>query len=226
MNRCVYDGDSIRNQRKSNMDSLLLKEREIAGEPVYMAIVCDGVGSMADGAFAASAAVRRISEWFDGLGDTLRIGLRLRDVVLEIDREITAIAGSRGLQTASTLSALLLAGGRFYIVHAGDSRIYGYRDGELLRLTQDDTSEDGKLTAYIGRGRLDQLFYNEGIVEHKLFLLCSDGLYKRMDEMYLQAELERAEGKNLHKCIERLVQYVIDRGEKDNISLALVKCES
>lgn len=208
------------------MDSLLLKERPIMNETVYLAMVCDGVGSMADGAFAASEAVRRISAWFDSLSDTFRIGLRLRDMVLEVNQKITDMAREQGLRTASTLSALLLVGDRFYIVHAGDSRIYGYRDGEITRLTQDDTSEDGKLTACIGRGRLDRLFYNEGIVQEKLFLLCSDGLYKRMDEAYLLAELEQADGRKLQKTIERLARYVVDRGERDNISLALVKCES
>ena len=56
---CLYDGISLQNQRPVNMDSLLMKERAIDGRSVCMAVVCDGVGSMTDGAFAASSAVRQ-----------------------------------------------------------------------------------------------------------------------------------------------------------------------
>ena len=63
----LYDGMSLQNKRKSNMDSLLLKERRIDGQNVYLAVVCDGVGSLENGGFAAATAVRLLSDWFDSV---------------------------------------------------------------------------------------------------------------------------------------------------------------
>lgn len=55
---CVYDGISLTNGRAVNMDSLLLKSRTVAGTEVCLAAVCDGVGSLADGALSAQWASR------------------------------------------------------------------------------------------------------------------------------------------------------------------------
>lgn len=224
MESYYYDGSSIQNRRATNMDSVLIKERRIDGRSVCLAVVCDGVGSLADGAYAASSAVQLLSEWMDQLRDTQRLGLRLRDRVLEINRSIVRSARDSGVQTASTLSALLLLDGRYYVVHAGDSRIYLWQDGALRQLTMDQTAS-GRLTACIGRQETVPLLYNEGAEDGARFLLCSDGLYRRMDADFLQRELARLSRKNLRKTMERLMRFALERGETDNVSLALVICE-
>lgn len=216
-----YDGVSIQNRRKSNMDSLLLKERSVCGSALCIAVVCDGIGSLEDGAFASSAAVRMLNEWFSGIGGLGRLGLQMRDAVLEINSRIAVEAKKRGLRTGTTLSALLLAEGRYYVVHTGDSRIYLCRDGSLRQLTEDQ-SLGGRLTACLGRGERAELYYNEGGFREGSFLLCSDGLYKRMEPAVLQGELEGIGPQNARSAIERLIGYVQDRGESDNISLAVV----
>ena len=58
----VYDGICLQNGREANMDSLLLTEKRISGVPSLLAVVCDGVGSMADGAFASVETVRMLNE--------------------------------------------------------------------------------------------------------------------------------------------------------------------
>lgn len=216
-----YDGISLQNQRKVNMDSLLLKRRTLDGQELYLAAVCDGVGSLEQGALAASLATKMLSVWFDDLMDTNRLGLRLRDHVLDIHKRVGESARTYQVHTASTLSALLLDRVHYYIVHVGDSRIYCARAGRIEQLTQDQVS-CGSLTSYIGHEKPPSIFYNEGILLGELFLLCTDGLYKRMEDMVLQAELMKVEKKHLRKTIEHLVGYAIDKGERDNISLAII----
>ena len=53
-------------------------------------------------------------------------------------------------------------------------------------------------------------------------MLCSDGLYKRMEPEVLLKGLDTATGRNLKKTMQELARYVIERGEQDNISIALV----
>ena len=207
------------------MDSLLLTERLLEGQKACLAVVCDGVGSMRDGDYASSTAVKMMRAWFKDIEDAGRLGLQLRNRVLEISRSVVDVAQREGLRTASTLSALLICGGKYYIANVGDSRVYCL-DGEgLFQLTRDQ-SANGKLTSWIGRPDHTDVFYEEGICPGKRFLVCSDGLYKRTALQDLQKALARAGRKNLGRISAQLVQHAIDQGETDNISVAIVLCES
>jgi len=206
------------------MDSLLLRKRSVVGRDILLAVVCDGVGSMEHGSYASAYAAKALNQWFDQAEDVQRLGLRLRDRVLEINQEIIAEAEANGLRTASTLSALLLTGPKYYIVHTGDSRVYCWADHKLVQLTTDQ-SQGGQLTACLGHRGYTDLTYNEGLCTGQGFLICSDGLYKRMDLEHLRQKLGDLKKKNIRKVLAHLVSYVEERGETDNISLALVLCD-
>lgn len=224
LGKFYYDGMSLRNHRSSNMDSVLLKERTFDRETVYLAVICDGVGSLDDGAFAAAMAVEKLNEWFDAIEDTERIGMKLLDRVREISVSISILAKSKNLQTASTLSALLLTGAYYYIVHTGDSRIYCLKSDQLIQLTTDQVSE-GRLTSCLGREGKLHLQYGEGANDARGYLLCSDGLHKKMEEQFLYNTLRDTRSIGIKRTMEKMVNFVVDRGEKDNISLAIMMCE-
>ena len=189
-----------------------------------LAVVCDGVGSLADGAFASGTAVRMLNDWFDQVTHTDRIGLRLRDAILAINTQIVTLAEEGGFQTASTLSALLLLDGTYHIVHIGDSRIYMY-EKSLSILTKDDVSENGKLSACIGRSYRILLQYGEGHAERSSFLVCSDGLYKRATDDFIAQKMQVSNNRMVKAAAKALVHHAIEQGERDNISLALIKTE-
>jgi serine/threonine protein phosphatase PrpC len=207
------------------MDSLLLKQRFINKTNTMLSVVCDGVGSMKDGAFASGTVIRMLNEWYNGVDNIDRLGIKLRDVVLEINKFITSEAARLNMETASTMSALLLVNNDFYIIHIGDSRVYYYTDNELTKLTHDDISESGKLTACIGQSANIFLQYTEGKSDGRMFLLCSDGFYKRLDIQFLMINLHVMNKKSPKHLIETLVKRVIESGEQDNITLALIKTE-
>jgi len=205
------------------MDSLLLAERRIGEESSLLAVVCDGVGSMADGAYASRESVRLLNEWFLGITSTERAGLCLRSEVFSINAMIAATATEKGMKTATTLSALLLVDRQYYIVHAGDSRIYAVGNAGLLPLTVDDVSESGKLTSAIGRRENPDLQYTEGLAQSDVFMLCSDGLYKRIGDDFSFKNIDASNRRTLRKSLQKLSNIAIERGERDNISIAIVK---
>lgn len=221
--RIYYDGISIQNGRPINMDSLMVKVRAVEGDRICLAVICDGVGSLKSGTFASKAAVRYLDDWFGRLHDLQRIGPKMREAVLEINETITLQSKHRGIRSATTLSALLLAAGRYYVVHAGDSRIYSYGADGLCLMTRDDVAPNGKLNKWIGNCQHLSPFYSEGFTEKRVFLLCSDGLYKRMSQTYLIRQLEQVRRGKMRTIVENLTQYVVDHGESDNISVALIK---
>ena len=132
MDSVYYDGISVTNKRKTNMDGVLLKRRRTGSEMVYIAVICDGVGSMADGEFISAEAILLTGAWLDGLSDIRRIELKMQALIKEINGVVFASGKKKGLKTASTYSALLLCGSRYYIVHVGDSRVYRQMHGEAM----------------------------------------------------------------------------------------------
>ncbi|MCL2425330.1 MAG: serine/threonine-protein phosphatase [Oscillospiraceae bacterium] len=220
----LYDGICLKNGRATNMDSILLSKRQILDKNAMLAVVCDGVGSMSDGAYASVESVRLLNKWFSNLSDVGRPGLRLRDEVLSINARIAEYANERSLQTATTLSALLLIEGQLYIVHAGDSRIYSIGTNGLQLLTVDAVTTSGQLTTYIGRYADMELYYMEQTVMSNAFLLCSDGLYKRVhvEECLQNNNIDVSNSKTINMTLNSLAELAIERGERDNISIAIV----
>jgi len=225
-NSFTYAGLSLKNQRKTNMDALLLAERIIDDRNALLISVCDGVGSLADGGTASAYAVRLLNEWFHSLTTVEHIGLRLRDAVSCSNRKIIDYAREHSIDTASTLSALLMLGESYYIVNIGDSRIYSMQEEAIKLLTCDDVDSDGALTAAIGFSEDPIFFYSEGQIDEKLFIICSDGFYRRINfeqEEFLLNSVNYKTKKDMKKSIRRIIKQVINFGEKDNISVAFAR---
>lgn len=222
----TFNGISLKNGRNINMDSLLLTSRHINDKDALLTVVCDGVGGLADGAYASGMAVRKLNSWFSEITNTDCMGLRMRDVILDINNNIVSQSKLKNISTGSTLSALLIIGDNYYIAHIGDSRIYCYENGVLSLLTNDNVSITGKLTGCIGRTNNIVLQYFEGKANNKIFLLCTDGLYKRMNMDYMLKKIKKLNKRILRELVKSLANYVIEAGEQDNISLALVKIEN
>ena len=222
----AFNGVSLQNNRQINMDSLLLKSGRIGNKDAMLAVVCDGVGSLADGSYASGTAVRMLNDWFNGETLTERAGIKIRDTILDINAHLIKEAINNNLDTASTLSALFFVDGYYYIAHIGDSRIYCYSDGLLTILTNDDVSEIGELTAYLGKYNDIFLQCYEGTAPGKIFLVCSDGLYKRMDAGLLTEKMLDWDKRPQDDPVNSLAHYVIGRGEQDNITLALIKASN
>ena len=219
---CVYDGISLTNGRAVNMDSLLLKSRTVAGTEVCLAAVCDGVGSLADGALSAQWAVQMLYNWLENLEDAEELGARLRDYVQTMNLAIRTKAQKQQAETACTLSCLLLWRQWYCLAHVGDSRIYLWEQGALRQLTQDQARR-GRLTQAMGhREHVTVFFQQEEQRGEQRFLLCSDGLYKRMEPETLGACMARLNRRSLQKALRQLTEHVISQGERDNISAALL----
>lgn len=219
---CFYKGLSLKNKRAVNMDSLLLKERVIQGRKLYLAVVCDGVGSLEEGAYAAGAAVRMLNNWFENLEDTNGLDLRLQDYISNINLAVFTASKRMHIKTACTLSCLLLTENRYYVAYVGDSRIYLFQNAVAQQLTKDQVRE-GRLSNAIGYKEGLTVCYTEGnVTEGQRFLLCSDGLYKRMSPKFLNTSVQRANRWNMKRILHLLAKHVIERGEQDNISVALL----
>lgn len=219
----IYAGFSDINLRSTNMDSLLIAEHTIEGIPVLLAVVCDGVGSTADGAYASAFATKAFEKWLYAQTCRAELARALREKTLAINQAILTQMKQKQLVTASTLVALLLTEDRFFAVQAGDSRIYMIEDDRVCQLMRDDTSEDGRLRQYLGYPGELQLQCMEGRLESRAFLMCTDGFYKKMSREQLVHCRKTKRQSELEALLARMRNTIKHCGEKDNISAVIIK---
>ena len=142
----------------------------------------------------------------------------------------------RGMGT--TLTALLIHGGRANLVHAGDSRCYMFRDGRLKQLTDDHSwiaeqlrsgtiseaeARSSKfrhvITKSIGFEReIDADMKSVPVSAGDCFLLCSDGMSNYIEH----GELERIVAMTWYRRLpETLIDLANQRGGDDNITVVV-----
>jgi len=120
--------------------------------PLQVAIVADGIGGNVAGETASRAAVDTIKDFFRSR-EYMAVPERLVEAITTANRQIyeRALAEPALLGMGTTIVAAAIAENRLYVAHAGDSRAYLLRNGQLHRLTLDHTwaqeaIEAGRLT--------------------------------------------------------------------------------
>jgi serine/threonine protein phosphatase PrpC len=108
---------------------------------VLLMVICDGMGGHADGEVAAEIAVQEITRRFqqDARHRLQRPFEFLVSAIQQAHRAIVSYAVEKNMLECprTTCVACVIQGGRAYWAHAGDSRIYVLRRGELLARSQD-----------------------------------------------------------------------------------------
>lgn len=187
--------------------------------------VADGMGGHADGAYASQAVVQALRR----LGSKCSGRRLVRGVAAELQHvndQLLARANQLGPTqvVGSTVIVLILEGEHFHCFWAGDSRLYLWRAGGLQRMTRDHALDDGQerrgLTRAVGAAAVLELDYIQGhLYEQDLFLLCSDGLNKKIDDNLLAAMLDEYPPEAAGAT---LLEAALARGGADNISCITV----
>lgn len=220
-------------------------------------VVADGMGGRNAGHVAAQMAVDEIAAFFrrhyenprqpwpysvepqQSLGaNLLRVGMKVAN------QRIRHVAASdRALaRMACTAIAMAVGDAQVSIAHAGDTRAYRLRGGELRRLTTDhsvlaemlavrpDMSDEelashshrNVVTRALGsKADLSPSVYSGQIQPGDLFLLCSDGLWSPVGDEALRGMLSDA--RELDLACERLIAAANRSGGPDNITALLVR---
>jgi PPM family protein phosphatase len=229
------------------------RETQFSEEEGYLMVVADGMGGAAAGERASALAIGSIEgfvlntlKWFLHLtgDDEHQLVTELRQSLESADRTVIERARSNrafyGMGTTLTMAFSVATD--LFIVHAGDSRAYLFRDGELEQLTSDHTvvqvlvdagvisPEDAKhhnrrhvVTNVIGGP-------DEGVSAeiHKLNLLdgdtvlyCTDGLTEPVDDVAI-AEILHHHPDPDDACTQ-LVELALSRGAPDNVTAVVVR---
>ncbi len=221
----------------------------------YLFVVADGMGGHQAGEQASALALQTIEDfmlntfkWFFHLrGSESQTVLTefqsaLRQADLRVFEEAVRRPELYGMGT--TLTMAYAVGRDLFVAHAGDSRCYLLRGGELTQLTHDHTLAEemvsrGHLTPEQAAGsRLSHVITNAiGGTEagvraelHKIrletgdrVLLCSDGLSGELaDERLMTVLSEEADSQ---RACERLLAEALEHGGRDNVTAIVARFE-
>lgn len=236
--------------KKHNEDSYVLKAALNDNEQILFALVADGMGGLANGDVASLTMKRAFEDWFlTELPLLLQKTGHFEEGLAQQWQNII-IAGNDALNngadmSGTTLTAILLYGGKFYTANIGDSRIYRLNRGKLYQLTIDHSwaqeallmgydpdqiekdPRKNSLTRCIGAGLTDDpdTDYTSGAFDFgDAFLLCSDGLRHLVSANEIREVLE-SDAMTTDEKADLLIDMAKERHERDNITAVVITCE-
>jgi protein phosphatase len=186
--------------------------------------VADGVGGLEKGEVASERVLTALRDILSKIPDDLSVE-ELREV---FDTYTAETHNALPQDMGSTLAGLFFYQSKLFRYHAGDSRIYRMRRGELDRLTVDHSLREAGgqkdapsniITNAIGGGSSAFIEFAEvdfPFRDNDIYLLSSDGMH----DLLSQEEIRAALGKS--KAAEKLTGLAKKRGGKDNISVITI----
>lgn len=183
--------------------------------------VADGVGGHAQGREAAEYAVRNLLNDYFATPDTWSVAKSFDTVLAAANRWLLATARKNREYAgmATTLTALVLRGSRYYVGHVGDSRAYLWRAGALTQLTEDHTWPHPELSNVLRRALgLDEHL----VVDHTdgelavgdRFVLLTDGVWGTLGDAGINELLVRHA--TAEAAANALALEAVRRGANDN----------
>lgn len=253
MNFIVCANTDIGAARTNNQDSILVKVMNTAQGRMVLAVLCDGMGGLQKGEVASAAVVHAFDQWAVTelpilCGRELTVSLicgSWEGIIYQLDESIKEYGKKQGVILGTTAVVLLVTEQKFYILNVGDSRIYELKD-KIKQLTVDQTYVNrevalGNMTEQqavkdprrnillqcIGASeKVYPAIFSGDTKRNAVYMLCSDGFYHEVtaDEIYgkLQPFVVTDFDKLQQNSLE-MIDINKKRGEKDNISIALIR---
>lgn len=216
-----------------------------------MAAVCDGMGGLDMGEVASSEVIRELEAWFSlnarnlisrfNPEEAARQWCRMLD---RLNTDIRRFSQKREMESGTTFTGILMVNESFMAVHVGDSRIY-HIGSEAALLTTDHTFVErevrsGRMTRQeamsdmrrnlllqcIGASRRIEPQILTGRAKAGTYLLCTDGFRHEISPREMEESFGGGRIKDrsaMKKEARRMVDEAMGRGEKDNISVILIK---
>jgi len=213
----------------------------------FLLLVADGVGGLAGAREGSARVVATVAQHLlhaTELCSQMAVANEdeavnsLREAVAGAHRALLAAGDEEGGANASTLTMFASFWPRAFVVQVGDSRAYRYRDGNLERLTTDQTFaqmmvQAGALTpanaeashlkhvlwsAVGGQEAVADVFMTD-VTRRGIILLCTDGLTNHVSDDEIKAHL--ASCTSAEETCHKLVDLALARGGLDNVTVVI-----
>jgi protein phosphatase len=201
------------------------RQKEIAHPDKVVIAVADGIGGLNKGEVASEKVLQSLHTVLSNIPNDLD-NFELRQV---FETYLAETHSSLPKDMGSTLAGLFFYQEKLFRFHAGDSRIYRFRRGDLLRLTVDHSLRESGgqkdapsnvITNSIGGG--SSAFIDFAEIEfpcnnNDIYLLSSDGMHDLVSSDEILREIKNP------KAAEVLTALANKKGGKDNISVVTIR---
>lgn len=236
---CISDIGLV---REKNQDSYLVVENKYGD---FLAIVADGIGGGKAGEVASGETVKYFNEIFKESGPFEAIDDAIEFLNYHIEKVNKTVyelsltnEDYHGMGT--TLTGILITKNGNISLNVGDSRVYGFIDSKMFKLTTDHTLvnqmlEKGQINyeESLNHPKRHYLVKAIGIFDymrgdvHKVkdmdyYLICSDGLHGYVSDEEI-TELINDEDKSVDDKVIELKDTALLKGGYDNITVILIK---
>jgi protein phosphatase len=208
--------------------------------------VADGVGGNSGGDLASQYTAKSLlGQWkrfslgrTPGADDTVRF---FHSTLEDINRTVYGINADQGTLSApmgTTVAAAALLQNHIVVAHAGDSRVYRFRDGRIECLTEDHSLvrkwiREGAMTEaaakvhpmshviYKSIGQQRSLDPDIRILDRRhgdKFVVCSDGLMCHASDPEICGIVNRVH--SAQEAVRNLIALALKRGGFDNVTVA------
>ena len=206
--------------------------------------VADGMGGHDAGDHASQATVAALGQ-ISAPGSAPMLLTAVKSALTAANADLRQEAAGRGPGRiiASTVVTLLAFGEYYACVWAGDSRLYLLREEALHQISRDHSHvqemvetqllspEDARnhplgnvVTRAIGAtDELELETSHNRLRDGDLFLLCSDGLCKAVEDDEIRAILMR---ESLFDAPYALIESALERRASDNVTVVTVQCRA
>lgn len=255
MDFIVSAATDIGTTKSTNQDSFTVCVYNTAIGKIAFAVLCDGMGGLAKGEVASASLVNAFKKWGDNrLPILCANGITenaVRDewtaIVTQYNEKIKVYGKKCGLVSGlgTTITAILMAGARYYIINVGDTRAYEISDGvrvltkdqtvvarevELGNLTPEQAKKDSRRSVLLQCvGASDEvypdLFFGD-IKVNATYMLCSDGFRHEITEDEIHNYLNPAvmiDSDKMKQNMMSLIEINKQRYERDNISVVTIR---
>ena len=230
--------------RVINEDSYSVKEKNGS----YCFTVCDGLGGHAKGEVASKCAAQTFSDKFESFeGNIPEFFEAAFDEAAENFRKLAGESPVLELMKTTVVS-LVICGSECGWAHIGDSRLYGFHNGEAVLCTTDHSVPEmlvktgeikqSDIRNHPDRNKLLRAFgvsdetpaYEIGdlkdLSDYDAFLLCSDGFWELINERKAEKCLKHSQ--NAEHWLSEMIKQVEHKGrrrEMDNYTAIAVITE-
>lgn len=216
-----------------------------------MAVVCDGMGGMADGGKASRTAIQMLQSGFEKVQNDPQMNIPgfFKSAIVTIDRTIASFPKENGKGSGTTMVAAIAEENKMYWASVGDSRIYIIRGNEIRQITRDhnywlrlqEMVAQGKMTqeeamgkrqkealiSFLGIGNVSLMDISTQPIEMQygdIVMLCSDGITKTLPDHQIKSIILDDKNPIEQKAVQ-LVEAAVhgNTHSQDNTSVAIVQ---
>lgn len=225
---------SAAGRKPDNEDSIGIRipEGNLLTTKGAVAVICDGVSAAEAGQEASQTSVTNFLTDYFSTPEAWSVKKSAAQVLTALNRWLYGRGRSytdntRGYVT--TFSAVVLKSQRAHLFHAGDSRIYLLRHGQLEQLTTDHSIPVSDDHSYLARAlgldvRVDVDYQAVNLEPGDTFLLTTDGIHDTLGSKRLQ-ELVTDLSADLDRCCSTLAEEAYTAGSTDNLSCQLIRVD-